>query len=118
MTDNFREKVIRGAEGFEISLDTLQLEQLYEYYIMLVEKNKVMNLTAITEENDVITKHIIDSLSLAGSVKISSQKIIDIGTGAGLPGMILKIAFPDTDITLFDSLKKRLVFLDEVVLQE
>ena len=114
MTENFREKVLKGADCFGIELTQLQTEQLYEYYRMLVEKNKDMNLTAITEEDDVITKHIIDSLSLASCIRITSQKMIDVGTGAGLPGMILKIAFPQTEMTLFDSLKKRLVFLDEV----
>ncbi len=123
MTDNFETKVKQGSEALGISLSSGQIAQLFSYYEMLVEKNKVMNLTAITEENEVITKHILDSLSLASCTDLSEYreggkakgKLIDVGTGAGLPGMILKIAFPGLEITLFDSLKKRLVFLDEVI---
>ncbi|MDO4961016.1 MAG: 16S rRNA (guanine(527)-N(7))-methyltransferase RsmG [Eubacteriales bacterium] len=125
MTGNFAVKVRKRAGDLAIDLTDEQLLQLNGYYEMLVEKNKVMNLTAITEEDDVITKHIIDSLSIVKALdkelisRIKDTKnhvrLIDIGTGAGLPGLILKIVFPAMDVTLFDSLKKRLVFLDEVI---
>ncbi len=116
MTENFEKKIKKGAETFGISLTEEQISQLFRYYEMLIEKNRVMNLTAITEENEVITKHILDSLSLAAHTDLSGNvRLIDIGTGAGLPGLILKIAFPDLQVTLFDSLKKRLTFLDEVI---
>ena len=93
-----------------------QLEQFETYYEMLVEKNKVMNLTAITEKNEVIDKHFADSLALIKSgVSLTGQKILDIGTGAGFPGIPLKIMYPDMDIVLLDSLGKRVKFLNEVI---
>ena len=85
---------------------------------MLVEKNKVMNLTGITEYEEVIQKHFLDSLSLIRVIPdIASQKltVIDLGTGAGFPGIPLKIAFPELEITLMDSLNKRILFLQEVI---
>lgn len=101
----------------QITLSDYQLSQFETYYEMLVERNKVMNLTAITEREDVILKHFIDSVALAGYMNLSSQslKAIDVGTGAGFPGIPLKIAFPQLDITLFDSLQKRVNFLNEVI---
>ena len=110
---NYLEQITNGA----VSLDSNQLQQFEEYYEMLVEKNKVMNLTAITEREEVILKHFIDSLAIAGYVKLweQSYKIIDVGTGAGFPGIPLKIAFPNLQITLFDSLNKRIRFLQEVI---
>ena len=92
-----------------------QLEQLIKYYEMLVEKNKVMNLTAITEFNEVAIKHFADSLSIGKAIKLDSQSIIDVGTGAGFPGIPLKIVHPGIRLTLLDSLNKRLVFLNEVI---
>ena len=83
---------------------------------MLIEKNKVMNLTAITEPEEVIDKHFVDSLAINKIVDLKNVKsVIDIGTGAGFPGIPLKIAFPWLQITLLDSLNKRIKFLDEVV---
>lgn len=101
----------------QITLSDYQLSQFEIYYEMLVERNKVMNLTAITEREDVILKHFIDSVALAGYMDLSSQslKVIDVGTGAGFPGIPLKIAFPQLDITLYDSLQKRVNFLNEVI---
>ncbi len=100
-----------------ITLSDYQLSQFERYYEMLVEKNKVMNLTAITEREDVILKHFMDSVALAGYMNLvdCSLKIIDVGTGAGFPGIPLKIAFPQLNITLFDSLQKRVNFLNEVI---
>lgn len=101
----------------QITLSDYQLSQFETYYEMLVERNKVMNLTAITEREDVILKHFIDSVALAGYMNLTdrSLKVIDVGTGAGFPGIPLKIAFPQLDITLFDSLQKRVNFLNEVI---
>lgn len=99
-----------------IQLDENQLQQFKTYYELLIEWNKVMNLTAITDYNDVIQKHFVDSLSLIRVFKLNqSLKIVDIGTGAGFPGIPLKIAFPDLEIVLLDSLNKRIKFLNEVI---
>ena len=106
-----------GLEG-EISLSERQLNQFYLYYELLIKWNEVMNLTAITEMNQVVTKHFIDSLSLikiVDNLASTGFSIIDIGTGAGFPGIPLKIAFPNIKITLLDSLNKRVRFLDEVI---
>ncbi|HIU87824.1 MAG TPA: 16S rRNA (guanine(527)-N(7))-methyltransferase RsmG [Candidatus Avilachnospira avistercoris] len=117
--DVFYTELNKGLAELSLCLSAEQKEQLFEYYSMVVEKNKVMNLTAITEEREFVIKHIIDSLSI---VKLGEPvtdmlpfRLIDIGTGAGMPGVILKIAFPNLSVVLFDSLKKRLNFLDEVI---
>ncbi len=105
----------QGLAEIGIELSDLQKQQFTDYYEMLIEKNKVMNLTAITEFSEVITKHFIDSLALIKAIDLKNQKLLDIGTGAGFPGIPLKIAFPDLDIILLDSLNKRLTFLSEVI---
>ena len=104
------------TEG-QVLLTDVQLAQFEQYYNGLIEKNKVMNLTAITEREDVILKHFIDSLALARYVKLweKDYNIIDVGTGAGFPGIPLKIAFPNLQVTLFDSLNKRIKFLQEMI---
>ena len=111
-------KFKHGLEELNITLTDEQIEQFLRYYEMLVEKNKVMNLTGITEYEEVIQKHFLDSLSLIRVIPdIASQKltVIDLGTGAGFPGIPLKIAFPELEITLMDSLNKRILFLQEVI---
>lgn len=111
-------KFKHGLEELNITLTDEQIEQFLQYYEMLVEKNKVMNLTGITEYEEVIQKHFLDSLSLIRVIPdIASQKltVIDLGTGAGFPGIPLKIAFPELEITLMDSLNKRILFLQEVI---
>ena len=87
-----------------------------QYYELLVEWNSFMNLTAITDYDEVIKKHFVDSLSLIKAIDLSKEiSVIDIGTGAGFPGIPLKIAFPNLKITLLDSLNKRIKFLNEVI---
>lgn len=99
----------------DFAIDEEKINQLNKYYEMLVEKNKVMNLTAITEYDEVVIKHFVDSLAISKVFNmIHINNIIDIGTGAGFPGMVLKIFYPDIQFTLLDSLNKRVGFLKEV----
>lgn len=112
------EKLINKAEILNIELNDKQIQQFITYYEMLVERNKYMNLTAITEYDEVINKHFIDSISLNKAIDLIQKghiKVIDIGTGAGFPGIPLKIAFPELEITLLDSLNKRVNFLNDVI---
>lgn len=98
-----------------LTLDDAAEGRLCAYYDLLVERNRVMNLTAITEPHEVALKHFVDSLMLLSTCDIpQGASLIDVGTGAGFPGMVLAIARPDVRITLLDSLQKRLFFLDDV----
>lgn len=103
-------------EKSEISLTDEQVNQFLQYYELLVSWNKVMNLTAITEYEDVVEKHFVDSLMSVKIVKYEDvNTVIDIGTGAGFPGIPLKILYPHLKVTLLDSLNKRIKFLNEVI---
>lgn len=103
-----------GLNTLNIKLSDIQKQQFVDYYELLIHWNQVMNLTAITEFSEVIMKHFIDSLSVVKVYEPKNQRILDMGTGAGFPGIPLKIAFPETEIILLDSLKKRINFLEEV----
>lgn len=93
-----------------------QVRQFRQYYEMLVEKNKLMNLTAITEYREVVVKHFLDSVYLGKYEDLSGEiSVIDVGTGAGFPGIPLKILYPDMKVVLLDSLNKRIRFLQEVI---
>lgn len=105
-------------KDYKITLTENQYEQFQKYFELLVEWNEKMNLTAITDESGVALKHFADSLSLLNFVDIpQNSTLADVGTGAGFPGVVLKIARPDIKLTLIDSLNKRLVFLNEVCSQ-
>ena len=111
-TDIFR----KDLEELGIPLSERQLEQFLRYYEMLVEWNGRMNLTAITAYRDVLKKHFVDSLSLVKACDVNgAENLMDVGTGAGFPGLALKIAFPGLSVTLLDSLNKRIQFLEAVI---
>ncbi len=111
-----RVRLCNGINELGLKPDDHQIDQLIQYYELLIEWNRFMNLTAITEWNDVCTKHFIDSISLCKVMDCTRDlTVIDVGTGAGFPGIPLKIVFPNLRITLLDSLGKRVKFLHEVI---
>ncbi len=110
-----KELFLKELEKINITLTEEQLTKLDTFYKLLVEKNKLMNLTAITDKEEVYLKHFYDSLTLQKVLDLKENiRICDLGTGAGFPGIVLKIAFPNLKVTLVDSLNKRIEFLKEV----
>lgn len=109
-------KFLNKLELLDMNLSEEQLHNFYHFYELLIERNRVMNLTGITDYDEVNEKHFIDSLAIIKVIDLNRlNNVIDIGTGAGFPGIPLKIAFPQLEIVLLDSLKKRIDFLNEVI---
>lgn len=108
--------LVSGCLELGIQLTDNQINQFETYYELLVEWNKVMNLTGITEYDEVMQKHFVDSLSIVWAVDMGQcKKVLDMGTGAGFPGIPIKIVFPHLEVVLLDSLNKRIKFLNEVI---
>lgn len=111
-----KEEFIEAVEQLKIDLTEEKLEQLNKFYNLLIEWNKKINLTRIEKEDEVYLKHFYDSLTIAKVVDLSEKKTLcDIGTGAGFPGIVLKIIYPNLKITLIDSLQKRVNYLNEII---
>lgn len=114
MEKEFNQKIKEYANEIGILLDEKQINQFYKYQQLLLEWNEKINLTAITDQEEIILKHFIDSLTIAKYIE-KNTKLIDVGTGAGFPGIPLKIIREDIEVTLLDSLNKRVNFLNEVI---
>lgn len=112
--ENFKQKIIEKGSLAKIKIKKEQIEKFYKYMNLLIEWNEKVNLTAITKEEEIIEKHFIDSLLIEDEIK-DCKKIIDVGTGAGFPGIPIAITNPDIEIVLVDSLNKRINFLEEVI---
>lgn len=109
---------IEELKKLNIDVDSKKLEQLEKYYNLIIEYNEKMNLTGITEKKQVYLKHFYDSLCIAKIIDLNTEyTLCDVGTGAGFPGIVLKIFYPNLKITLLDSLNKRIEFLKEVIKQ-
>lgn len=107
--------LIELLKKWNIELSDYQLSQFEKYYELLIEWNSFMNLTAITDKDEVVLKHFVDSLAILNYMDVSDKKLIDVGTGAGFPGIPLKIVCPGLDVCLVDSLNKRVNFLNNVI---
>lgn len=105
-----------GAKELSLNINQTQIEQLEKYAKLLKDWNNKINLTAITDDEGIATKHFLDSLTALCTGKVQG-KVIDVGTGAGFPGLVLKIVKPEIELTLLDSLNKRIKFLSEVAAQ-
>ena len=112
--DEFKDELIIQAKKIDVILDEEQIQKFYKYMELLLEWNEKINLTAIVEPRDVILKHFVDSLTICKELQ-KNKTLADIGTGAGFPGIPVKILRPDLDITLIDSLNKRVNFLTMVI---
>lgn len=112
--EKFFKEMQEKSTGLGVRFFMEQAEQFFEYMNLLIEWNEKMNLTAITEPSEIIQKHFVDSLTILNRIE-DNQKVVDVGTGAGFPGIPLAIMNPKLEITLVDSLNKRLVFLQEVI---
>ena len=111
-----KDLLVNGAKELGIDLSEQQVEQFMRYKTLLQEWNEKMNLTAITEDQEIMTKHFLDCMTINKAIGMNDQKtVIDVGTGAGFPGLVIKIAFPHLEVTLVDALKKRLNFLEAVI---
>ena len=110
-----KEEFIKEVKKLNINITVDMLLKLEEYYNILVEENSKYNLTAITEETQVYLKHFYDSLSITKIINLNNQYLLDIGTGAGFPGLVLKIVFPNLKIDLMDSTNKKCLFLKKVI---
>ena len=110
----FKNIINNYSKKINILLNEEQIEKFYKYMNLLIEWNKKINLTAIIEPKEIILKHFIDSLTINKYIKDNS-KIADVGTGAGFPGLVIKILFPNLKVTLVDSLNKRIEFLKKVI---
>ena len=107
---------VKYIKELNIELDDIKLNQLKKYYELLITWNEKINLTAITDQEQVYLKHFYDSLTLSKIIDLNQElSLVDIGTGAGFPGIVLKILFPNLKITLIDSLNKRIEFLKLVI---
>ena len=110
-----KETFIKELKKMNITLTAKQLDQLEKYYEILVIENKKYNLTAITRKEDVYLKHFYDSLTLTKIIDLNNQSLCDIGTGAGFPGIVLKIVYPTLKVTLLDATEKKCKFLQKVI---
>lgn len=110
-----KEQFIKELQKLDINISVDTLSKLEKYYTILVEENQKYNLTTITEKEQVYLKHFYDSLTIVKSIKLNNQYILDIGTGAGFPGLVLKIIFPNLKIDLLDSTNKKCLFLQKVI---
>lgn len=116
LKEEFGNKMQEYSNEMGILLEEKQINQFYTYMNLLLEWNEKINLTAITEPEEIILKHFIDSMTIANNIE-KNARLIDVGTGAGFPGIPLKIIREDIEVTLLDSLNKRIVFLQEVIKQ-